>query len=253
MYAVITGASSGIGREMALMLAKKGYNLILAARRRERLEKMKKTLESRFSITVELYVCDLGDRKACLALCEKYKTYPVEILVNGAGFGKIGYITEVPLEEQLSMIDTNVTALHILSRQFAKHMKKGYILNIASIASFQPGAFLATYGATKAYAASFSMALGYELKKQNKNISVTTLCPGPVDTEFHRVAGTSFSLPSISARECAKEGLRGMFRKKRLVIPSLTTKASYLAVKFSPLDIVIPMTYQIQKSKVKNF
>lgn len=250
MYAMITGASSGIGREMAILLAKRGYDLILIARRQKRLEELKSKLQKRYSIHIELGVYDLSSRDSCLALCEKYKDYPIEILINGAGFGKVGYITEVPLKSQLSMIDTNITALHILSQQFAKQMKKGYILNIASIAAFQPGAFLATYGATKAYAASFSMALGYELKKQHKNISVTTLCPGPVATEFDAVAGTNFSLPSISARECAKKGLRGMFQKKRLVLPSFTTKSSYLAVKLAPLALVIPLTYRIQKSKV---
>lgn len=251
MYALITGASSGIGREMALLLAQKGYDLILAARRENRLKKLKDYLENRYPVSVETAVCDLADKEACLSLCEAYRDYPVEIPINGAGFGKIGYITETDLETQISMINTNITALHILSRQFAKQMKHGYILNIASIAGFQPGAFLATYGATKAYAVSFSLALGHELKEQGKDISVTTLCPGPVDTEFHKVAGTSFSLPSISAKRCAKEGLRGMFRKKRLVLPSLTTKASYLAVKLAPLAAVIPVTYRIQKSKVE--
>lgn len=251
MYAVITGASSGIGRETALLLAQKGYDLILVARREKRLKNLKKQLEHRYPINAQIAVCDLGDRKACLALCQKYKNYPVEILVNSAGFGKIGYITETALDEQLSMIDTNIAGLHILSHQFARQMKRGYILNIASIAAFQPGPFLAVYGATKAYIASFSMALGYELKKQGKNISVTTLCPGPVATEFDSVAGTSFSLPSISAKRCAKEGLHGMFQKKRLVIPSLTTKASYLSSKLTPLSIIIPITYRIQKRKVR--
>jgi hypothetical protein len=250
MYALITGASSGIGREMALMLAKKGYSLILVARREERLIKLKNQLTARYSIEVETAVYDLSKREDCLSLCKAYQAYPVEVLVNGAGFGKIGYITETPLEEQLSMIDTNVTALHILSRQFAKQMTHGYILNIASIAAFQPGPFLATYGATKAYVASLSIALGYELKKRGKDISVTTLCPGPVDTEFDSVAGTSFSLPSISAKECAKAGLIGMFRKQRLVVPSLAIKASYLATKLSPLEAVLPVTYRIQHSKV---
>lgn len=249
MYAVITGASSGIGREIALLLAKKGYHLILVARRRERLEKLKQYLEYHYPIVAECAPCDLSSRQACLDLCQTYSSYPVEILVNGAGFGKIGYITNQPVEEQLSMLDTNITAMHILSWHFARQMKKGYILNIASIAAFQPGPFLAVYGASKAYGASFSLALNYELRQQKSAVSVTTLCPGPVATEFNKVAGSSFSLPSISARRCAKEGLRGMFRKKRLVIPSLTTKASYLAVKLSPLSIVIPVTHRIQRSK----
>lgn len=251
MYAVITGASSGIGKEMALLLAKKGYSLILAARRQERLENLKTYIQNHYPAEVKIAVLDLSDRQACLDFCEKYRNYPVEILINNAGFGKIGYITETPLENQLSMIDTNITALHILSHFFAKRMKKGYILNVASIAAFQPGAFLATYGATKSYVAKFSMALGYELKKQNKHISVTTLCPGPVATEFDAVAGTDFSLAAITAKECAIAGLNGMFKKKRLVLPS-TAKFAYYAVKFLPLDIIIPITYQIQKNKVKS-
>lgn len=250
MYAIITGASSGIGKEMAILLAKKGYSLILVARRKERLEQLKKHLKNHYPIEVKTAVYDLSDRQSCFDFCTKYHNYPIEILINNAGFGKIGYITETSLENQLSMIDTNITALHILSHYFAKRMKKGYILNVASIAGFQPGPFLATYGATKAYAAKFSMALDYELKKQHKRISVTTLCPGPVATEFDAVAGTDFSLAAISARDCAIAGLNGMFKRKRLVLPS-TAKLAYYGVKFLPLNIIIPITYQIQKQKVR--
>ncbi len=251
MYAFITGASSGIGKEMAFMLAKKGYDLILVARREERLKKMKKYLEYHYPIRVEIAVCDLSSRNACGKLCKTYSSYNIEIVINAAGFGKIGYITETSLKEQVSMIDTNISALHILSHYFAKHMTQGYILNIASIAGFQPGPYLSTYGATKAYVASFSLALGYELKKQGKNISVTTVCPGPVDTEFNHVAGTDFSLPSISAKECAKEALQGMFHKKSLVLPGFTNKLSYVATKFAPLCVKLPLTYQIQRAKKK--
>lgn len=251
MYALITGASSGIGREMALILAQKGYDLILAARRKDRLEKMKALLEKRYSIHVVAVVCDLSRKADCLSLCNAFQDYPVEILINGAGFGKIGYITETSLETQLSMIDTNITALHILSRQFAKQAEHGYILNIASIAASQPDPFFAVYGATKAYVSSFSLALGYELKKQGSSVSVTTLCPGPVATEFDQVAGASVSLNAISAKKCAKEGLRGMFRKKRLVIPSFTTKAAYLASKLSPLAVILPVIHRIQRKKYR--
>ena len=250
MYAIITGASSGIGREMAILLAKKGYNLILAARRTKRLEQLQQQIQKHYPVEVKTAVCDLSNRQECLAFCEKYKNYPIEILINNAGFGKIGYVTETSLNAQLSMIDTNITAVHILSYFFAKQMKKGYILNVASIAAFQPGAFFATYGATKSYVAKFSMALGYELKKQHKSISVTTLCPGPVATEFDSVAGTDFSLASISAKECALAGLTGMFQKKRLVLPG-TAKFAYYAVKFLPLNLIIPITYRVQKRKVR--
>ncbi len=249
MYAIITGASSGIGREMALLLAKKGYSLILAARRKDRLEQLKTHLNKHYSVEIKTAVCDLSDRQSCLDFCKKYRNYPIEILINNAGFGKIGYITETPLESQLSMIDTNITALHILSHYFAKRMKKGYILNVASIAGFQPSALLATYGATKAYVAQFSMALRFELKKQHKYISVTTLCPGPVATEFDAVAGADFSLAAISAKDCAIAGLNGMFKKKCLVLPS-TAKIAYYGVKFLPLNVITPITYWIQKRKV---
>ena len=248
MYAIVTGASSGIGREMALLLAKKGYHLILVARREDRLKQLGSYIKKLYSVKVKIAVCDLGNKQACLDFCEQFKDYPVEILINNAGFGKIGYITETSLENQLSMIDTNIVSLHILSRHFAKQMKKGYILNVASIAAFQPGPFLATYGATKSYVAKFSLALGYELKKQHKPISVTTLCPGPVDTEFDSVAGTNFTLPSISAKECALEGLNGMFKRKRLVLPS-TAKLAYLGAKFAPLGMILPIVHFIQKSK----
>lgn len=250
MYAIITGASSGIGREMALLLAKKGYSLILVARREERLEQLKSHLKERYPVEIRTAACDLSDRQACLAFCEKYHNYPVEILINNAGFGKIGPVTETSLEEQLAMIDINITALHILSHHFARQMKKGYILNVASIAAFQPEPLFAAYGATKSYVANFSMALGYELKKQHKHISVTTLCPGPVSTEFDSVAGTSSSLSSISAKECAIEGLKGMFKKKRLVLPS-TARYAYYAVKFLPMRLLLPVMYRIQRSKTK--
>lgn len=250
MYAIITGASSGIGREMAFQLAKKGYSLILVARRKERLDQLKAYLKKHYPIEVKTAVVDLSDRQACIEFCEKYHNYPVEILINNAGFGKIGHITETSLNDQLAMIDTNIVSLHILSHYFAKQMKKGYILNVASIAAFQPGPYLATYGATKSYVTKFSLALGYELKKQHKGISVTTLCPGPVDTEFNSVAGTDFSLPSLSARECATEGLKGMFNKKRLVLPA-TAKLAYYAVKFAPLRLLLPIVYRIQKSKTE--
>lgn len=250
MYAIITGASSGIGREMAILLAQKNYSLILVARRKDRLEQLKEQLQKQYAIEVKVAVYDLSNRQSCLDFCQKYRNYPVEILINNAGFGKIGYVTDTPLEEQLSIIDTNIIAVHILSKEFAKRMKKGYILNVASIAAFQPSPFLSTYGATKSYVAKFSMALGYEFKKQRKHISVTTLCPGPVSTEFDLVAGTDFSLSAITAKECAIEGLNGMFKKKRLVLPK-TAKLAYIGVKFLPLNIVIPIVHKIQKGKTK--
>ncbi|MSS63586.1 SDR family oxidoreductase [Lachnospiraceae bacterium WCA-693-APC-MOT-I] len=252
MYAFITGASSGIGKELAILLAKKGYNLILIARREKRLLHLKKSLESRYPIKVMVETCDLSDAKSCITLHNTYKNYPVTVLINGAGFGKVGNVSDIPLEYDLSMLHTNITALHILSKLFASTMDHGYILNIASIAAFQPGPYLATYSATKSYVASFSIALNYEMKRKKKPIHIATLCPGPVDTEFNQVAGTSFSLPSISAKKCAKIALHGLFRKKTLIIPSLSIKLNYIGSKLSPLALILPLEYKIQTAKLSS-
>lgn len=251
MYSLITGASSGIGKELSILLAQKGYDLILVARRKERLMKLKKSLEANFHIHVMIASYDLSKKESCFELYEKFKDFPITVLVNGAGFGKVGTISEIPLNDELDMIETNITAVHILSKLFSKSMKHGYILNIASIAAFQPGPHLATYSATKSYVANFSIALNYELKKEKKPIHVSALCPGPVNTEFNKVAGTNFSLPSISAKKCAKTALNGLFRKKPVIIPSLTIKMSYLGSKLSPLSLILPIEYMIQTAKLK--
>ena len=251
MYALITGASSGIGKELAILLAKKGYNLILTARREKRLLHLKKSIESQYSVKVIVDSLDLSNVQSCISLHKTYKDYPITVLINGAGFGKVGNVTDIPLENELSMINTNITALHILTKLFSSTMKKGYILNIASIAAFQPGPYLATYSATKAYVANFSIALNYEMKRQKKQIHIATLCPGPVNTEFNKVAGTDFSLPSISAKKCAKLALYGLFHKKTVIIPSFPIKMSYLGSKFAPLALILPIEYKIQTKKLK--
>lgn len=250
MYALITGSSSGIGKELAVLLAQKNYNLILVARRKERLERLKKALTNRYKIDVITAPCDLSSRETCIELHNKFKDYPISLVVNGAGFGKVGNVKDIPIHYELDMIDTNITALHILTKLFASSMKQGYILNIASIAAFQPGPYLAAYSATKSYVANFSVALNYELKRQKKPVHISALCPGPVNTEFNKVAGTDFTLPSISAKKCAKAALKGLFRKKNIIIPSFTIKASYLGSKLSPMSILLPIEYKIQTAKL---
>lgn len=249
MYAVITGASSGIGLECAKILAVKGYDLVLVARRVERLLKLQKKLEERYEIHVIVIPMDLSEPDNCIELYQKCSTLPVEVLVNNAGFGKVGNFTEIELEEELKMIDTNVLALHILTKLFAKGMNEGYILNVASIAAYQPDPLMATYGASKSYVLSLSKAVSYELRRQKKKVSISTLCPGPVKTEFDKVAGVKYSLNHISARDCAKAGIEGMFQKKRVIFPLSSTAVLSRLTRVTPDWLVLWVEYHLQNKK----
>lgn len=249
MYALITGASSGIGLEIAKLLAKRKYNLILVARRHDRLLELKKQLEAKYKIKVITKECDISKEENCYQLFSEVKEYNVTVLVNNAGFGKIGYFDNIPLDVELEMLRTNIIAPHILTKLFIQEKKKGYILNVASMAGFQPGPVMATYGATKAYLLNLSLSVNYELRKCNKNISITTLCPGPVNTEFNQVANADFNLASISAKQCAKEAVHGLFKRQELVVPSVNMKLLRIASKFAPLKIILPMEFSIQTKK----
>ncbi|HHT97895.1 MAG TPA: SDR family oxidoreductase [Clostridiales bacterium] len=251
MYALITGASSGIGREFALQLAKRGYNIIIVARREIRLEELKKFITKHYDVDVVIKEIDLSIKEECYRLYDECKDYKIKILINNAGFGKIGYFEDIPLEEELNMINTNISAVHILTKLFLKDMNKGKILNVASIAGLQPCPTMTTYGATKSYIINFSRGLNYELKRKKKEVHVSVLCPGPVNTEFDKVANTDFSLKYISAKKCARIGLDGLFKKKEIIIPSFSIKALSLAGKFTPVKLIQPIEYYIQTRKLK--
>ena len=188
MKAMITGASSGIGKECA---AKRGYDLILTARREDRLLELKKQLEARYSVQITVCPADLSDPNQAILLADTCLKEPVEVLINNAGFGKIGEFTKTALNDELSMIQTNVAALHILMKTFILTQKHGYILNLSSIAGHLPGPGMATYAATKAYVLSISQAVRHELETAGVPISITAFCPGPVHTSRSQ-AGASF-------------------------------------------------------------
>ncbi|BBF41879.1 3-oxoacyl-[acyl-carrier protein] reductase [Lachnospiraceae bacterium KM106-2] len=250
MYALITGASSGIGKEFARLLARKKMDLILVARRLDRLETLKEELETKYHITVILKQCDLSEEANCQKLFEDCKPYPIGVLINNAGFGKTGRFDRIPLEDELSMIQTNVIALHVLTKLFASHMNKGYILNVSSIAGHVPVPIMATYGATKAYVLSLTQSVNYEMRKLNKPIYLSALCPGPVDTEFNQVAGADFNLSSITPKQCAAEGLRGLFQKKPVIFPAKSTNILSKLSKFTPMKALLPIEYEIQTRKL---
>lgn len=251
MYALITGATSGIGKEMAKILANTGYDLILVGRRQDRLEYMKIYFSRKYGTDVITYSYDLSEPANSYELFENVKNYDIDVVINAAGFGKVGYAIDAGLDDDVDMINTNVISLHILTKLFAGHMYTGHILNVASIAAFQPGPYLATYSATKSYVLNYSLAVSYEMKKLGKDIKITTLCPGPVKTEFDNVAGTKFNLKSISAKQCAFEGICGMFEGKKVVIPSTKIKLARIASKFAPMKMILPVEYFIQTSKMK--
>ena len=187
MKALITGASSGIGREIAKYLDSLNYELILVARDKEKLESLNTRLNNKHKIVV----MDLLIESNVKSLYVLTKNEDIDLLVNNAGFGNFGIFTETELNNDLEMIDLNIKTVHMLTKMFLKDMKKknkGYILNVSSSAAFQPGPLMATYYSTKAYVLHLTEAIWYELKKEKSNVKISCLCPGPVKTNFNNVA-----------------------------------------------------------------
>lgn len=248
MKALITGASSGIGRDMARVLAAMDIELILVARRGERLRELQREL----NVPVEIIVLDVSVKENCLALHQRLRKDAVDILINNAGFGDFGEFTQTDLDKELDMIYTNIQAVHILSKLFLRDFVKqdsGYILNVASSAAFLPGPLMATYYATKAYVERLTLAMHKELQKRNSHTSVSVLCPGPVQTEFDRVANVKFMMKGKTSMEIAEYAIRGMFENKVIMIPGILMKGSYLLCKCLPLAVQMEASYHIQHRK----
>lgn len=250
MLALITGASSGLGVEFARLLAMNGYDLIITARRKDRLMALKNAIEKKYKIKVEVVSADLSDVSEVLHLAGKCFTKKIDVLINNAGFGILGAINNMSGRDNVDLINTNITALTLLSQEFIKTQKKGYILNVASIAAFLPGPLLSTYYASKAYVLSLSTAVNEELKRSGKPISVTTLCPGPMKTEFFSTAGASKEFATAAPRDCAKRGLKAMFRRKSLVFSDNLTALGALGSRFLPLGLITKISYRVQRSKL---
>ncbi len=247
MKALITGASSGIGRDIARYLSeKKGYDLVIVARRVELLEGLKKELNT----NVEIVNLDISLRENCIKLFEEHKN--IDLLVNNAGFGLFGHFYDVDLEKELSMIDTNILAVHVLTKLYLQEMRKknsGYILNVASIAGFMSGPLMATYYATKNYVVALSRAVNKELKKEKSKVKVSVLCPGPVKTNFNNVAGVKFGLSSLSSEYVAKYAVDKMLAGKEVIVPGFTIKALKCINKILPSNLMLEGTYHMQKHK----
>ncbi|MBQ8802471.1 MAG: SDR family oxidoreductase [Tyzzerella sp.] len=233
-YAVITGASSGIGAEFAKRLAKEGYPLVLVARRRERLEELADSLSTECIIVT----ADLSDMKECERFVQELSGVDIEIFINNAGFGFCGETLNIDNATELNMIDVNVKAVHLLTKLILRDMvekNKGYILNVASSAGLLPaGPYMSTYYATKAYVTSFTRGVAEELRQRGSKVYVGCLCPGPVDTEFNQVANVKFSLKGISAQFCANDAITQMFKKKVTIVPTFKMKLVVVLGRFIP-------------------
>lgn len=248
MKALITGASSGIGRDMAKYLATKNIDLILVARRKELLEKLK----SELNVNVKIISLDLGNEKNVFKLYEKLKDENIDILINNAGFGLFGDFVDTDLNTELNMIDVNIKAPHILTKLFLQDFVKrdsGYILNVCSSAGFMAGPKLNTYYATKNYLTKLTMAINEELRQKNSNVVISALCPGPTSTEFNKVAKGTFSIKEASSEFVAKYGIDKMFDKKMIILPTLSMKLGNFGLRLIPYRLQLIIAYHIQFKK----
>lgn len=254
MIALITGASSGIGREMAKNLATRGVNLILVARRTERLIELKDEIKFNCpGVKVKTITADLSKQQQCFDLYDRVKDYRIDFLFNNAGFGLYGAFTETDLNEELTMIDVNIKAVHILTKLFLRDFTErnsGYILNTASVAGFMPGPLLATYYATKNYVVQLTKAIYEELRSTGSRVVISALCPGPVNTEFNAVAGVkAFGMPAESEAYVADYAIERLLCGDLLIIPGMTTKAAAAGSRFAPTKLLLRTVRTIQEQK----
>lgn len=248
MKALVTGASSGIGRDIARELVKRGWDVILVARRTERLKELKSELGDH----AKCVRCDLSHIEECKKLHEVLAIENIDMLVNCAGFGLCGYFDETDLDAEIRMIETNVTAVHVLTKLFLQDFiirDKGYILNVASIAGFFSGPLMATYYATKNYVVSLTGAVYEELRRKNSKVKISALCPGPVDTEFNSVARVKFSVKPIDSRTAAVQAIDGVMKGKLYIIPTFKIKSLKFVKRLMPDKAITHFCYSFQKKK----
>ncbi|NLL44390.1 MAG: SDR family NAD(P)-dependent oxidoreductase [Mollicutes bacterium] len=248
MKALITGASSGIGVDMARILSSKGYDLILVARNKRKLEKLKKEMTT----NVEIIIHDLSSTFNCMELYNKVKNEDIEIVINNAGFGVYGEFFETSLDKELDMVDLNIKAVHILTKLFLRDFKKknhGYILNVSSLAAFAPGPLMASYYATKAYVLKLTEAIYEELRQEGSNIYIGALCPGPVTTNFNKIAGIKKAMNALPSYVVAEYTIKKMFKRKTIIIPGKLTKMVRYINILLPNKTLSRFVYIIQKRK----
>ena len=246
MKALITGASSGIGKEMAIYLASLGYDLIVVARDKNDLNKLKDTVNT----NVTIYEYDLSDNRNCYKLYDKIKDEKIDVIINNAGFGLFGDYKDTLLDTELNMIDLNIKCLHILTKLFINNKNTKYILNVASSAGLTKGGpLMSTYYATKSYVCNYSFALFEELRRNKDKKVISVLCPGPVDTNFNMRAKVTFNIKSLTPEYVAKYAIDKMFKKKLIIIPGTSVRVGMFFMRFIPTKLLLRITYKIQERK----
>ena len=195
---------------------------------------------------------DISSKENCIALYEEIKDKNIDLLVNNAGFGVFGNFMETDLEKEVNLINTNITAVHVLTKLFLKDMvknNKGRILNVASIAGFAPGPLMAAYYSSKAYVLRLTESIYEELKKQKSNVTISVLCPGPVATNFNNVANVKFSIKALSSEYVAKYAIDKTLKGKLVIVPGMKIKILRILSKLSPDKLTMKIIYQNQKRK----
>lgn len=258
-YTLITGASKGIGLELTYFLAKSNHNLIIVARSKGLLEKLKKDLQSKFDIDVIIYVCDLTKENIAKEIYQftTNQNLLVDVLINNAGFGDYGNFIETSPEKNRDMIQLNIVTLTELCQLYIRDMvtnHQGMVMNVASIASFLPGPLMATYYATKAYVLSFTEAISKEL--EGTGVSVTALCPGTTKTQFFDVANANQqnsnllkNLKPADPKKVALYGYKKMMKRKVIALYGPTNKVLVFLIRLAPRSLVRLLAYKIQSKR----
>ena len=246
MKALITGASSGIGLEMAKYLSSLGHEVILVAKDEKKLNDVKEAMPT----DTKVYCYDLSVIDNCFLLYDKVKDEKIDIVINNAGYGIFGDYEMDNIDREMNMIDLNVKCLHILTKLFVNNKNTKYIMNVASSAGLMKGGpLMSWYYATKSYVCSYSFALYEELRRRGVDKHISVLCPGPVNTNFNKVANVKFNIKSLEAPEVAKYAIDKMFKNKLLIIPGATVRMGVFLSRFLPLKALLKITYNIQDKK----
>ncbi len=255
-YALITGASSGIGKAFAQLLAGKGYNLVIIARNGDELNRLAGVEMTRNDCTIIPIVLDLSKASSIDELQDELaqRNISPDLIVNSAGFGLAGEVVELDRKQQLAMLDLNIRALSDITLRFLPAMverNQGGIINIASVAAYAPGPYMAIYYASKAYVHSFSVALAHELK--STRVNVTCVAPGPVETGFQQRSGMQlskwiFKLPGTrTAEQVANDGWSGYLRGDSTVFPGFAATLSAFMLQYLPKILTLPVIASMQK------
>ncbi len=248
MKALITGASSGIGESMSYYLESLGYDLILVATNKQKLEAVAKKIKT----DTKIIKCDLRYEEEVFKLYEETKDENIDLLINNAGFGLFGDFDKTDLDRELEMIEVNIKAVHILTKLFLKDFIKkdsGHILNVASSAGFMAGPHLDTYYATKNYVLKLTLGIYEELRRIKSNVHISALCPGPVDTNFNKTAKGYFKINGADKDFVAKYAIDKTLKNKLIIIPTLKMKLAIFGYRFLPTKLLLKITYNIQKRK----